>query len=185
MLSPGLSHTGRTRVSDWPASARCLPTRSHQVPPDSPGPSRSRQMPPDPGRDQAAPQQTSSEASDKAHLWPHTGRSWRACACEGPSLHLSERGLSQSSSERSCRVSRSQFCMALATSRTQNLSRWCQNKSRAVLLSHTHISNQSSRLHRRTSRPCWTRGWASPHTHKDTMLGMLGRPPQVTSYSVK
>ena len=127
-------------------------------------------MPPDPGRDQAAPQQTSSEASDKAHLWLHTGRSWRACACEGPSLHLSERGLSQSSSERSCHVSCSRFCIALATSRTQNLSRWCQNKSRAVLLPHTHVSYQSSGStgghpgpagsgggHRptRTRIPCW------------------------------
>ena len=167
MLSQGTSHTGRTRGSDWPASARYLPTRSHQihkVPPGPtrplqappgpstplqapPGPSRPLQAPPGPARwhqiqeePRLLPQQSSSEASDEAHPWPHTGRSWRVCACEGHSLHLSGRGLSQSSSVWSCRVSDSRVCVALATSRTQNLSRRYQSKSRTVLLaSHPRL----------------------------------------------
>lgn len=148
MLSLGPSHTGRTRGSDWPASARYIPTRSHQIHKIPPGPTRPLQAPPGPTRPLqvlpdatrsrkrpgCSPQQSSSEASDKAHPWPHTGRSWRACACEGHSLHLSGRGLSQSSSVWSCRVSHSRVCVALAACRTQNLSRWYQSKNRTVLL---------------------------------------------------
>ena len=134
-----------------PLQAPPGPTRPHQAPPGPsrphqapPGPSRPHQVLPDATRSRkspgCSPQQSSSEASDKAHPWPHTGRSWRACACEGHSLHLSGRRLSQSSSVWSCRVSHSRVCVALATSRTQNLSRRYQSKSRTVLLaSHPRL----------------------------------------------
>ena len=51
------SHIRGTRGSGWPASARCLPTKSHQISPD-------------PGKENAAHQQSSCEASDKTHSRP-------------------------------------------------------------------------------------------------------------------
>lgn len=81
-------------------------------------------------------------------------------------------------------MSHSRFCTALATSRTRDLSRWCQSKSRTVLLVLTFTSNTTSPgsaggcpipagasgVRQRAHRGC-----ASPHAHGETVLGALGK----------
>ena len=94
MLSQGTSHTGRTRGSDWPASARYLPTRSHQIHKVPPGPTRPLQAPPGPSRPLQAPpgpsrpHQAPPGPSRPHQALPDGTRSRKSPGCSRSRAHL-------------------------------------------------------------------------------------------------